>query len=170
MTEFTLASIRALQATHHEHAAKGYYNLSRAERMVDFLLTLVRTPGTVEVCEQRAIAQPAQREESAVGDFRPDSFNNLNFPHMARGDFTWRGFAVVIDPRLQPIHLGDFIKPLMPHPLVQWLLRFFKQPVLPVMFVRAGRIEEEIIYEGQNKLFMSPRAWAQLKSKIPNKD
>lgn len=98
---------------------------------------------------------------------KPDSFNSLRFPHMARGDFMFNGYAVVVDPRILPEHIGDEIKPLMPHPMIQWFLRKLRRPVLTVMFVRAKPIEQHNAFESQGKLFMSPVMWKTLQEKIP---
>lgn len=50
-----------------------------------------------------------------------DDFHDVDRPAMARGDFVWRGVAVVVSdmPRL---HVGDGIVPR--HPAVRWLCRF----------------------------------------------
>lgn len=94
---------------------------------------------------------------------KSDKFNDARWPHMARGDFMFNGFAVVIDPRLEPEYVGDEIKPLWPHPLYCWFMRLFHRPVVP-RFIPTRRIEHERILQSADKLFMSPRAWAQLKA------
>lgn len=92
-----------------------------------------------------------------------NSFNNFNFPHMARGDFMWNGYAVVISPNVPREHIGDEIKPIMPHRFVSWLERMLGNASYPVCFVPGPKIEQDNIYQTHDKLMMRPEMWERLK-------
>jgi hypothetical protein len=76
---------------------------------------------------------------------RLDSFNHFNHPYMARGQFMFRGLAVVISPNVPREHIGH---ELIPVP--RWFL------YRAVYWLLAGaRIEREQYFTMGGKTFMT---------------
>lgn len=101
-----------------------------------------------------------------MSDWLRDDFNDLRKPYMARGNFMLGAMAVVIDPRIEPLHVGDYIAPIWPHPFWFWVRRLFRMsPPQPMCFRSDGKIEEHQVFQAANKLFMSPAAWEAVKQR-----
>ncbi len=77
-------------------------------------------------------------------------------PHMARGHFMYGGMAVVIDDQVPRAYIGDHIRLFWP--ASRWLRWLF-----PLRFVPAGRYEVDQVFKLSGKLFMTSRAWEELK-------
>lgn len=92
-----------------------------------------------------------------------NSFNNLRHAHMARGEFMWGGYAVVIDPRLPREHIGDEVASFAGHRFWRWLWPIvFRRPFPPTM-ARGAAIMEGKIFMSQNKLFMTRDTFERLR-------
>lgn len=91
-----------------------------------------------------------------------NSFNDWRRPHMARGEFTYRGHVIVISRNLPMEHIADEIEPVWPHPLVRGARMILGLSDRPVCFERRGKIEREQIVMAAGKVFMSAATWDSL--------
>lgn len=90
------------------------------------------------------------------------SFNNLRHPHMARGDYMFNGYAVVIDPRLRKEHVGDAVYSYRGHRFWQWLWPIIFRKSMPPSMERGRQLMRGPIYLAENKLFMTAETFQQL--------
>lgn len=76
------------------------------------------------------------------------------------------GMRVIVSENVPKLHVGDEIRPLMPHPLVQWAFRKLRIPVYPVCFLPGAKIEEDQALMTPAGLVMSAAMFAGLRRKL----
>lgn len=89
---------------------------------------------------------------------------HLSFDRLRLNQF---GYELFSNPLIPRKHVGDEIKPIWPHELIQWIWRLFGWKVWPICYVRGKRIEEEQVFILGNKMFCSPAVFKAFKEIRP---
>ncbi|HVX91216.1 MAG TPA: hypothetical protein VHC20_06370 [Candidatus Paceibacterota bacterium] len=83
---------------------------------------------------------------------------------MARGQFMWSGYAVVVSPTVPQFHAGDELVPVWPWWRLPYRLLFGRDP-MPRRFKAGNPIMEEQAFQMAGKLFVSPKGWEQMRAR-----